>query len=416
MKARLLTGFIAFLLVTLSGSCSFSDRTNENDPKSSRYRESGITVNQAGNPILKDDEFVFSTTQINTANTLEFTIVNTGGGDLILNGTPRVAIEDDIAGYYDIMVQPASKVASGGSTTFTLRFSPLALGNHTAAVTISSDDPDDNNFVFFLTAECTSVPVSEINVKQGISDIISGGTVDFGSVVQSTAKTLTITIENTGNAGLTVSEPSKSGTDAALFTIDTVPASSIAGGGTSTFNITFAPVSTGIKTASLTITNSDSDEGTYTFTITGTGMAAAAPEINVVGGATNIADGGSLLFGSAKQGETLDITFTVQNLGTANLTLTGTPKVAITGTNASLFTIKDGIYPSSPIAASGSSTFTVTFAPSATDTAGTKTATISISNDDTDENTYSFTITAACVEWYGKKNNYIRCGQHIYID
>ena len=47
MKAKLFTGFITLLFIASFGSCKFDERSNDNDPKSSRYLESGITVNQA---------------------------------------------------------------------------------------------------------------------------------------------------------------------------------------------------------------------------------------------------------------------------------------------------------------------------------------------------------------------------------
>jgi len=414
MKAKLFTGFITLLFIASFGSCKFDERSNDNDPKSSNYLASGITVNQAATSIGNGDTFVFSSATVNTTGTLEFNIVNSGAGDLVLTGSTRVSITDDASGYYSVSVQPASLIRSGESTTFTVSFSPLVLGDHTAAVTIESDDPDESNFVFYLTGACTPVPVPEINIKQGITDVASGGTVDFGSVVHGgNPKNLIFTIENTGNAVLTVSTPSKVDADNGLFTIDSSPASSVAGGGSTTFTITFAPASTGSKSAEISIVNSDSDEGTYKFTITGTGAAAAAPEINIVGGSTNIADSGSYSMGSAKQGETLDVTFTIQNLGTADLALTGDPRVSVSGASSSLFTVTS--QPVSPISAGSSSTFTIRFAPGATTTAGTKNVTITVSNDEDgtwgatpnpdgdSEGTYSFTLSATCIEWYGKK-------------
>jgi hypothetical protein len=81
-------------------------------------------------------------------------------------------------------------------------------------------------------------------------------------------------------------------------------------------------------------------------------------------------------------------TFTIYNTGTAQLNLTGTPKVAVSGTHAADFTVNS--QPSTPVAASsGSTTFQVTFDPSAS---GLRTATLSIDNDDSDENPYNFDI------------------------
>ena len=86
------------------------------------------------------------------------------------------------------------------------------------------------------------------------------------------------------------------------------------------------------------------------------------------------------------------ITFTIDNTGTADLHLTGTPKVAIGGADAAMFVV--GTQPTSTIVPSGTSTFTVTFTPTST---GPKTATVTIANDDLDENPYTFTLTGSGV-------------------
>ena len=80
-------------------------------------------------------------------------------------------------------------------------------------------------------------------------------------------------------------------------------------------------------------------------------------------------------------------TFTIQNLGTSNLTLTNpSPYVTITGHTAD-FTLTAN--PTTPIAASGSTTFTITFNPTVV---GLRSATVSIANDDSNENPYTFDI------------------------
>lgn len=123
---------------------------------------------------------------------------------------------------------------------------------------------------------------------------------------------------------------------------------------------------------------------------------SATPEINLQGNGNNILNGSPspLLtnhtdFGSASlTGATVTRTFTIQNLGAQALNLTApSPYVSISGAHASDFTLS--INPSTPIAASGFTTFDITFDPSAL---GTRTATISIANDDSDENPYTFAI------------------------
>ncbi|WP_170117991.1 choice-of-anchor D domain-containing protein [Flavobacterium araucananum] len=82
-------------------------------------------------------------------------------------------------------------------------------------------------------------------------------------------------------------------------------------------------------------------------------------------------------------------TFTIENTGTGVLNLTGTPKVVISGLNANDFTLTT--QPTSPVVATnGTTTFAITFDPSAS---GVRAATVSIASDDTDENPYTFAIS-----------------------
>jgi hypothetical protein len=111
------------------------------------------------------------------------------------------------------------------------------------------------------------------------------------------------------------------------------------------------------------------------------------PEINIKYDATNIPDGGSYDFGSHETGTDTDVTFTIENTGTINLTLT-TP-LSLGGADAGQFSIQE--QPTSPVLASGNTTFTIRFTPTSL---GSKTASLSISNNDTDENPYNLTLTA----------------------
>ncbi len=116
------------------------------------------------------------------------------------------------------------------------------------------------------------------------------------------------------------------------------------------------------------------------------------PEINIQESSTDYLSTSTFAFGSVVSGNNSSVkTFTIQNTGAANLTLTGTPKVAISGTNASEFTI-DQTSTISPVTALGSTTFTITFSPTSQ---GAKTAQISIDNNDAtgSENPYIINLT-----------------------
>lgn len=120
-------------------------------------------------------------------------------------------------------------------------------------------------------------------------------------------------------------------------------------------------------------------------------------EINIrwVGGGPSIQNGDitpsttdGTDFGSVKvSGSMKDRTFTIENLGNASLTLSGSPVVSISGLNAGDFSVIAD--PTSPLASGGSTTFTIRFDPSAE---GLRTAAVSIANSDSDENPYTFDI------------------------
>ena len=118
-------------------------------------------------------------------------------------------------------------------------------------------------------------------------------------------------------------------------------------------------------------------------------------EINVQGNMVTIVDGANTPsltdhtdFGSvAVGGAALVRTFTIQNLGTAPLTVSG---VAVSGMGSTEFAVGT-LTPASPIPASGSATFTVTFSGT---NGGIYEPEIVIANNDSDENPYNFSIKA----------------------
>jgi uncharacterized delta-60 repeat protein len=132
-----------------------------------------------------------------------------------------------------------------------------------------------------------------------------------------------------------------------------------------------------------------------------TGTPAGSPEIALSGNNIEIISGDAepSVSDSTDFGDTITIggsvthTFTISNTGNASLNLTGTPAVEISGANASDFTVTAA--PNTSIPASSSTTFQVEFDPSGT---GIRTANISIANDDSDENPYTFSIQGTGVK------------------
>jgi|GEM_PF-1082115 len=241
-----------------------------------------------------------------------------------------------------------------------------------------------------------SVTGNGVNIADGDSSPASGDHTDFGAVDVSgvqTFRTFTVTNPGTGTLTLGSNAASISGSAAADFVITSQPAASVSsGGGTTTVVVRFDPSAIGTRNATLTIANDDADESPYNFAIRGTG---AAPEIAVTGNGVNIADGDSSPaagdhtdFGSTVIGSgTLSRTFTITNSGGAPLTL-GSNAASLSGGNAADFSITS--QPATSVPASGGTTsVTVEFDPSAL---GSRSTTLSIANNDSDESPFNFTI------------------------
>jgi endonuclease I len=107
---------------------------------------------------------------------------------------------------------------------------------------------------------------------------------------------------------------------------------------------------------------------------------APAKEINVKMGGITVLNNGTFVVGNATS-----TTMIIENFGTQNLTISG---ANFTGTNATEFsTTLNNV----TIAGSANQTFTLNFSPTGT---GTRTAVLSITNDDNDENPYIINLSA----------------------
>ena len=92
-------------------------------------------------------------------------------------------------------------------------------------------------------------------------------------------------------------------------------------------------------------------------------------------------------FGDITLGGALTHTFTISNSGGEILNLTGTPVGSIVGPAAGDFSVT--AQPDAPVDPGETTTFAVRFTPSVS---GTQVATVTIANDDSNENPYAFAV------------------------
>lgn len=132
---------------------------------------------------------------------------------------------------------------------------------------------------FAIHSNAVMVVAPEINVQGNSISIASGDATpaladhtDFGADSVGSAFARTFTIQNTGNANLTISNLTANGANAGEFVVSglSFPATVVAGSST-TFQVTFTPGGTGLRSALITIANNDGDEPSYTFAVQGRG-------------------------------------------------------------------------------------------------------------------------------------------------
>jgi hypothetical protein len=279
------------------------------------------------------------------------TLAATDGGSKTFS--VRATFKTSVTDNQQISFAVASATASGAGSGF-------AAANAGGAATSTTGD---NNRI--------EVSTTDIIFDQNVSTVSQNAVMNPSPTVRAIDANVNFDLDNTSNVVMTISTGSTT-FGAATTTVAMVD-------GVATFNnLIFATDATG--------NNLTATQGAFTDVSAAFDVTPSAPEINVKQSATNLLSGvGTFSAGSVVSGTSGSaITFTIENLGSADLTYT-----SITSLNTTDFTL-DLTSASSTIAVSGFTTFTVTFNPT---TQGSKTTTISINNNDADEGTYTFTVT-----------------------
>ena len=417
----------------------------------------GSTTGTISVPIINDtlDENDESFT-VNLTSPVNATIAKSQGTGTIVDndGAPTISINDmsqsEGTSPMNFTVTLSNASASAVSVNFsTSNGSAVAPGDYTStsniltipaggttgtiSVSIINDTLSESSETF--TVNLSSPINATIADAQGIGTIIDNDlpTVYLSSISYNVN-------ENGGNAVVRImlSQPAN-GTERVYF--DQTPGTATSADYTPSFGYAnFFTVGQTYIDAQIPIINDTLQEGNESFTVVlsnpidcvlGTPQSAAvtiadndvttSPEIDlrfndngasIANGDTTPSTADGTDFGNA------DITtgsvtrwFRIWNTGTANLNLTGNPRVVISGANASDFTVNT--QPGTSWIGSGgnSAQFEVIFNPSGV---GVRTATISIANDDTsgNENPYNFTIqgtgTTTC-----PNNNDFNCASNI---
>ena len=303
----------------------------------------------------------FGTITVGQTGTVSETITNTGGTAVAVSQISAAG-----TGYSVNGVTVPFTLAAGANKSFNVVFAPTAAGAPSGTLTVTSD----------ATNPTLTVSLSGTAVTAG-SLIATSSPLGFGSVTVGQTQTLSETVTNSGGTTVTVSQVAATGTGYSVNGVTTP--FTLAAGASKSFNVAFAPATTGSPTGTLTVT-SNATNPTLTVSLSGTATAAGS-----------LAAGASpLSFGSVLVGQTQTLSETVTNSGGSTVTVS---QVAATGSGYSV----SGVTTPFTLAAGASKSFNVVFAPTA---AGSPTGTLTVTSDASNSSlqvSLSGTATAAGV-------------------
>jgi len=300
----------------------------------------------------------FGTVQIGKSQQQTATITNNGGSSVTISSATITG-----AGFALSGITTPLTLTAGQSTTFSVTFTPTSTANASGTVTVASDAAGSP-----LTWTLSGSGVAAGSLTANPSSL------SFGTVQTNTNKSIQETLTNSG--GTTVHISALSATGAYSVTGATLPITLAAGASTS-FNVLYAPTTSGAANSTLTVT-SDASNSSLAIPLTGTGATAGSLSAGT----------SPLSFGTVTVGQSNTLSETVTNNGGSTVTVS---QVSATGTGYSV----SGVTVPFTLAAGASKSFNVVFAPT---TAGSPTGTLTVTSDASNPSlTVSLSGTAASV-------------------
>jgi hypothetical protein len=273
--------------------------------------------------------FNFGNVLIGNNGTQTFTLTNSGTSAVTVSTINATGTGFSVSG-----VTTPLTLNPGLSTSFSAKFAPASAGNLTGSISITSNAPGSP----------LTIPLSGVGAQAQPQLTINPASVSFGSVAVGSTGLQSVTLSNTGNAALTITAATPSGTGFGLNGLAALPLTLNAGQSTS-FSATFSPASA-VTGATGTISLSSNAPGSpATISLTGSSLQGSLS-----------ANPASFNFGNVLVGSNGTHAITLTNSGTASVTISA---AAATGTGFSL----TGLSTPMTLTAGQSTTLTATFTP-----------------------------------------------------
>jgi Abnormal spindle-like microcephaly-assoc'd, ASPM-SPD-2-Hydin/Transmembrane protein 131-like N-terminal len=244
-------GFAPTATGRATGSLSFvSSATN-----------SPTTISLSGNGVQPQISVIpasvgFGNVTVGVTNTQTLAISNPGTANLSVTQASLVGTGFSFSG----LTVPLS-VPPGGSSAFTVSFTPASASGFSGYLTLVNNTPNSP----------LVVPLAGTGVSPVAQLTSSPASLSFGSITTGASGTQSVTLANTGNSSVSVSQISISGTgfSATGFALPVT----LAAGQSTSFGVTFAPTTTGNLSGSVTVT-SNATNPPLAISLSGSGAAA----------------------------------------------------------------------------------------------------------------------------------------------
>jgi hypothetical protein len=295
--------------------------------------------------VVSTSSLAFGNQRVNTTSSSQIlTLSNSGNAPLAITSL-------DTTGDFSMTNNCPASLAVGSNCTISVSFAPAAAGIVVGAVNITDNAVDSPQSVALTgtgTAPAASWSASNLTFA--------------GQMVGTSSGAQSLGLSNPGNAVLTISGATLTGSNRADFSLVNGCGGSLNPGQSCTMNMTFNPSAAGIRNAVVTI-STDAGGSPQIVTVAGTGTA---PVASVTPSNVRFL---SQTVGSASSSQSL----TLSNPGSATLTITG---VTVSGPNAGDFALQNQCGGS--LAAGMSCGMLVSFTPAA---AGSRTATLNLATN-----------------------------------
>jgi hypothetical protein len=255
-SVSLLVGFSPSAAGTSAGNLTVVSNAS-NSPTTISLGGSGVQPQLSVVP----PSVAFGNLTVGLTNTQTVTVRNSGTANLTITQATIAG-----SGFAASGISLPLSVAAGGSAAFTVSYSPTSAGSVAGALTLVSNAPNS--------------PLGVVLSGNGIAQVrtlsANPASLSFGSLALSTSASQTVTLTNTGNSSVTISQLNIAGTGYSKSGIS-LPITVAAGQSTS-FNAIFDPATSGNLSGSATVV-SNATNSPMTIALSGSG---AAPVVHAI--------------------------------------------------------------------------------------------------------------------------------------